>query len=41
LRRELLLRPIGRTLYFMPPYVVTDDEFAALVDGALDIVGHA
>ncbi len=41
LRRELLLRPIGRTLYFMPPYVVTDDEYAALVDGALDIVGHA
>ena len=31
LERELLLRPIGRTVYFMPPYIVTDDEFAALV----------
>jgi adenosylmethionine-8-amino-7-oxononanoate aminotransferase len=39
--RELLLRPIGRTLYFMPPYIVTDDEFAALVSGSLDIVARA
>ena len=32
LARELLLRPIGRTVYFMPPYVVTDAEFALLVE---------
>ena len=32
LARELLLRPIGRTVYFMPPYVVTDGEFALLVE---------
>jgi len=32
LERELLLRPIGRTVYFMPPYIVTDDEFALLVE---------
>ncbi len=38
LARELLLRPIGRTVYFMPPYIVTDDEFAALVAGTLDIL---
>ncbi|MEO8676992.1 MAG: adenosylmethionine--8-amino-7-oxononanoate transaminase [Casimicrobiaceae bacterium] len=38
LERELLLRPIGRTVYFMPPYIVTDDEFAALVAGTLDIL---
>ena len=31
LARELLLRPIGRTVYFMPPYILTDDEFALLV----------
>jgi adenosylmethionine---8-amino-7-oxononanoate aminotransferase len=30
LTRELLLRPIGNTVYFMPPYVVTDQEFALL-----------
>ncbi|HEX6137175.1 MAG TPA: adenosylmethionine--8-amino-7-oxononanoate transaminase [Casimicrobiaceae bacterium] len=32
LRRELLLRPIGSTVYFMPPYVVTDAEFELLVE---------
>jgi adenosylmethionine---8-amino-7-oxononanoate aminotransferase len=26
LRRELLLRPIGTTVYLMPPYVLGDDE---------------
>ena len=40
LARELLLRPIGRTVYFMPPYVVADDEFALLAGrtaGILDL----
>jgi adenosylmethionine-8-amino-7-oxononanoate aminotransferase len=41
LARGLLLRPIGRTVYFMPPYVVDDEAFAMLVDGALDIVAAA
>jgi adenosylmethionine-8-amino-7-oxononanoate aminotransferase len=31
LRREIVLRPIGSTVYFMPPYTVSDDEFALLV----------
>src|SRR5258706_7339337 len=31
LKRGLLLRPIGNTVYFMPPYIVADDEFAWLV----------
>jgi adenosylmethionine-8-amino-7-oxononanoate aminotransferase len=35
LARELLLRPIGTTVYFMPPYILTDDEFALLVDAGL------
>ncbi|MDR1367233.1 MAG: aminotransferase class III-fold pyridoxal phosphate-dependent enzyme, partial [Candidatus Accumulibacter sp.] len=26
LKREILLRPIGTTIYFMPPYIVTPDE---------------
>jgi taurine--2-oxoglutarate transaminase len=38
LKRELLLRPIGNTLYFMPPYIVTDDEFALLVERTLAIL---
>jgi adenosylmethionine-8-amino-7-oxononanoate aminotransferase len=41
LRRELLLRPIGKTVYFMPPYIVTDDEFARLVAGTLAILAGA
>jgi adenosylmethionine-8-amino-7-oxononanoate aminotransferase len=31
----LLLRPIGRTLYFMPPYVIDDEAIEHLVRGAL------
>ncbi|MEN3365202.1 MAG: adenosylmethionine---8-amino-7-oxononanoate aminotransferase [Burkholderiales bacterium] len=30
LQQELLLRPIGRTVYLMPPYVLDDDEIAGL-----------
>jgi adenosylmethionine-8-amino-7-oxononanoate aminotransferase len=30
LARELLLRPIGNTVYFMPPYVISDAEMALL-----------
>ncbi len=41
LARELLLRPIGSTVYFMPPYIVTDDEFALLVARTLEILDHA
>jgi adenosylmethionine-8-amino-7-oxononanoate aminotransferase len=41
LARELLLRPIGRTVYFMPPYVVTDDEFALLAGRTCEIVDRA
>ena len=26
LERGLLLRPLGNVVYFMPPYVITDDE---------------
>jgi adenosylmethionine-8-amino-7-oxononanoate aminotransferase len=39
LDRELLLRPIGHTVYFMPPYILDDAQVAHLVDatlGALD-----
>jgi adenosylmethionine-8-amino-7-oxononanoate aminotransferase len=31
LENELLLRPIGNTVYFMPPYVIGDDEIELLV----------
>lgn len=35
LTQGLLLRPIGNTVYFMPPYVIEDNEFAKLVAGTL------
>ena len=34
LEQGLLLRPIGNTVYFMPPYVVTNSEIEHLVTGA-------
>ena len=39
LEREALLRPIGTTVYLMPPYIVSDDDIAHLaraVNGALE-----
>jgi adenosylmethionine-8-amino-7-oxononanoate aminotransferase len=38
LDRGVLLRPIGRTVYFMPPYVIDDAQFGELVDAGLAIV---
>jgi len=35
LRHQLLLRPIGSTVYFMPPYTISDDEFQHMVDATL------
>ncbi len=40
LQHELLLRPMGNTVYFMPPYVITDDEMALLAERTLAIVEH-
>lgn len=33
--RGLLLRPIGRTVYLMPPYILSEDEMQFLARGAL------
>jgi adenosylmethionine-8-amino-7-oxononanoate aminotransferase len=38
LERELLLRPIGRTVYWMPPYCLSDAEMALLAARTLEIV---
>jgi adenosylmethionine---8-amino-7-oxononanoate aminotransferase len=37
LGRGVLLRPIGRTVYFMPPYIVDEAEFGLMVDAGLSI----
>jgi len=41
LARELLLRPIGNTVYFMPPYSISDDEMALLAARTLELVDTA
>jgi adenosylmethionine-8-amino-7-oxononanoate aminotransferase len=38
LEREVLLRPIGRTVYFMPPYVIEDAEWRLLVERTLECI---
>lgn len=38
LDRGLLLRPLGNTVYFMPPYVIERDHMELLVGGTLDIL---
>ncbi len=41
LRHGLLLRPIGSTLYFMPPYVLDDEATEWLARGALAALDEA
>lgn len=41
LDHEVLLRPLGDTLYWMPPYTLSDDEWALLVNTTLDAVNAA
>jgi len=38
LSRELLLRPLGTTVYFMPPYVIADEEIDLLVERTADML---
>jgi len=38
LQHELLLRPMGNTVYFMPPYVISPDEMQLLVSRTLKII---
>ena len=38
LAQELLLRPIGNTVYFMPPYVINEEEITLLTRATFDIL---
>lgn len=38
LQQQLLLRPLGKTIYFMPPYVITEDEMQLLVAGTRQVL---
>ena len=35
LKQELSLRPLGNTVYFMPPYIIDQPEMDLLVAGTL------
>jgi len=41
LDRGLLLRPIGNTVYFMPPYIIEDAEWRLLVEGTIACIAHS
>ncbi len=41
LKRDLLLRPLGNTIYVMPPYCITADELSAVYDGIDRVVSQA
>ena len=38
LKKGVLLRPLGNVIYFMPPYIVTDDEIHKMIDVAKDAI---
>jgi adenosylmethionine-8-amino-7-oxononanoate aminotransferase len=38
LERELLLRPLGNTVYFMPPYVIAEDEIEVLATRTMALI---
>ncbi len=38
LQRELLLRPMGNTVYFMPPYIISEDEMRLLATRTLEVI---
>ncbi len=40
LKRELLLRPIANTVYFMPPYIIDDEESALLTGQTLEMLNE-
>ena len=40
LQQELLLRPMGNTVYFMPPYILEEDHINLLINGMIAIMGR-
>ncbi len=38
LSRDILLRPLGNVLYFMPPYVITEEETARVIEQITEVL---
>jgi adenosylmethionine---8-amino-7-oxononanoate aminotransferase len=41
LSRGVLLRPLGDVIYFMPPYVITEDEIRLMAEVATEGIERA
>jgi len=41
LNHEVLLRPLGNVVYFMPPYVISDEEIDLMAEVAIDAIDQA
>ena len=41
LQQNLLIRPVGNTVYFMPPYTITFDEISTMVTAAYQAVKNS
>jgi len=41
IQREVLLRPLGTTIYFMPPYMLGDEDAALLAERAAEALDAA
>jgi adenosylmethionine-8-amino-7-oxononanoate aminotransferase len=38
LKHDILLRPIGNTVYILPPYIITETELGAIYDRILAFI---
>ena len=38
LSRDILLRPLGNILYFMPPYIIEEQELNRVLDEIADVL---
>ncbi len=38
LENGVIIRPIGNTVYFMPPYIITEDEFATAINATVTAI---
>jgi adenosylmethionine-8-amino-7-oxononanoate aminotransferase len=41
LSRGLLVRPLGKTLYFLPPYCIGEEDLHRAYDGVAEVLGEA
>ena len=41
LERDILLRPLGNTIYVLPPYIITDDELDRTYGAIYDMLDEA